>query len=956
MRRAFSIVSILAFTVPSLMAHAGSDWLDPPGKPVAGRVSRDANGIAQIRGTNDYDAFFLNGWIHAQDRLFQMDENRRTASGTLAELVGPAALPSDVQLRTLGLRRAAELSLLELTPRLRELLEAYAAGVNAWVAANPLPPEYALIEVTKFEPWTPLDSVVVLKLIVFSLSFEVDIDNTVTLLTYEAVGKAAGFDGTKLFFEDLSRSAPFDPASTIPDATASQAAVASTRTAGNKQAAWHASAQRAAAALNPAAVKLAKKWVKDLRRIPFFRQILDPNVRGASNVWAIAGKHTTTGNSMLANDPHLPLRMPSIFYPFALRGSNINAAGVGIPGVPLVVQGHNEKIAWGSTVNPLDVTDTYQEKIVPDPTAPAGLSSVHGTTLEHLLPVPQTFRTNNPANGTPDDVVVVPPSDTIPQATLIVGRRGAPLIAFDPATQAGISVQWIGQGATRELDTFLIFNEARNLSDFRRGLQFYDVGSQNWTYTDVAGNIAWFTSGEMPLRTDLDAGRIDGLPPMFIRDGISGANDWIRIAQRPTNQASFYRILPAAEMPRLVNPPSGWIINSNNDPVGTTLDNNPFNQLRPNGGIFYLSYLYSGFRAGRVTQLVRGKIDRGEKISFKDMKNFQADVALIDAQYFVPWITDAFANAGAPGHPGNALAANPAVASAVARLANWNFSTPTGIPEGYDGSDVDGVPSPAPMPGLSVPSAAEIQASVAATIYSVWRGQILKNTIGAVLSAGNLPPPGGSSTGSVPSQGGPLVVVALRNLLDNYSTRHGFGASGVQFFNVPGIPNTPETGAARRDVLILKSLADSLDLLASEEFAPAFGQSTNQNDYRWGKLHRIVFEHPFGGPFSVPPAGGAFPPPLANLRGIPVDGGFEVVDSSNHDPRAETLDGFMFNNGAVRRSVSEGTGNGIRAVSSLPGGASGVITSPLYINLLKPWLTNDTFTVKVQQPIGPGIQ
>ncbi len=673
-----------------------------------------------------------------------------------------------------------------------------------------------------------------------------------------------------------------------------------------------------------------KKYVADLRKIPFFEKILNPELRDGSNEWAIAGRLTTTGNPMIANDPHLSLRMPATFYPIGISGSRINAVGVGFPGAPLIVQGHTRRIAWGSTVNPMDVTDAYQEQVVPDSASSTGFSSIYKGAREPLTGIPETFRANDPANGTPNDITVIPPAGAIPPATLIVGRRNAPIISLDFATGAAVSIQYIGHGPTRELETFLVWNEAQNLADFRRGLEFFDVGSQNWIYTDADGTIGYFTSGEMPLRTDLQAGAVVGVPPFFIRNGQSGDNDWIRITTRPANQASPYQILPASEMPQVVNPARGWVINANNDPAGNTLDNNALNQLRPGGGIFYLNPGYSGFRAGRITQLIRGKVARNEKFSVADMQQIQADVALIDAQFFVPYITRALDNGGASNVPAlAALAANPAVSSAIARLRTWDFTTPTGIPEGYDAADQNGV--------LSAPSAAEIETSIAATIYSVWRGQFIKNTIDVVLATGNLPRPGSAQ-----------VVTALRNLLENYDTRYGAGASGVQFFNVPPLANTAETAAARRDILILKSVADALTLLASDEFKAAFANSTNQNDYRWGKLHRIVFAHPLGGPFSTPPAGGAFPPPLAGLTGIPVDGGFEVVDASSHNSRAATLNGFMYGSGPVRRMVSEATPAGIRAVTSLPGGASGILGNPLYINLLRPWLTNEAFTIELQ--------
>jgi penicillin amidase len=884
-----------------------------------GLITRDANGIPFIRAFTDADVAFLNGWVHAQDRLFHMDENRRTASGTLAELVGSGALANDVQLRTIGLRRAAALSQVEYPARVTQLLDAYAAGVNAYVAANPLPPEYAALEITRFEPWTPLDTIVVAKLLAFGLSFDLDTENTVALLTYQGAGQAAGFNGQALFFEDLFRAAPFDPASTVPDATAATATpLRTTSTAPT----WNTSSIR------PETIELLEKWQDQLREIPIFQKLLDPELRGASNEWAIARTLTTTGNSMIANDPHLALRMPSTFYPIGLSGSRIQAVGVGFPGVPLVVQGHTPRIAWGSTVNPLDVTDLYQEQLVPDATSSAGFASTFNGQRETLTAIPQTFLVNNPANGTPNDLSVVPPSASIPSGTLIVNRRNAPIISLNTSTGAAVSVQYMGLGPTREIETFLTWNEAQNLTDFRRGLEFFDVGSQNWIYTDVEGNIAYFTSGEMPIREDLQAGTVTGVPPFIVRDGTKSGNDWVRVSTRPTNQASPYLILPASEMPQVVNPPRGFIVNANNDPAGNTLDNNVLNQLRPGGGIFYLNPGYSGFRAGRITQLIRGKIARGEKFALADMQAIQADVALLDAQFFVPFITRALDNGGASNvAPLSALATNPAVISAINRLRTWNFTTPTGIPEGYDSADVNGV--------LSAPSSAEVEASIAATLYSVWRGQFIRNTIDTVLSVGNLPRPSSAST-----------VTALRNLLVNYDTRQGAGASGIQFFNVPPLANNASTGPARRDILILKSMADALELLASEGFAPAFARSTNQNDYRWGKLHRIVFSHPLGGNFNVPPTG-AFAR-VAGLNGISVDGGFEVVDASSHNSRAATLNGFMFGSGPVRRSVSEGVPGGITAVTSLPGGVSGDFRSPLYINLLGPWLTNEAFPISVQ--------
>ncbi|MDH3673580.1 MAG: penicillin acylase family protein, partial [Gammaproteobacteria bacterium] len=189
-----------------------------------------------------------------------------------------------------------------------------------------------------------------------------------------------------------------------------------------------------------------------------------------------------------------------------------------------------------------------------------------------------------------------------------------------------------------------------------------------------------------------------------------------------------------------------------------------------------------------------------------------------------------------------------------------------------------------------------------------------------------------------------LSMTALRNLFDSYDTQLGFGASGLNFFNVPGVDD-PFT---RRDILLLKSVQDALDLLAGSQFEEAFGGSTDQNDYRWGRLHRIVLDHPLGGPFNTPPAGGAFPASFPDLPGLAVDGGFGVVDASSHSARADSSNDFMFGSGPSRRYIGEssGLGRGIRGKTVLPGGESGVLGSPLYANILGRWLTNDYYDIR----------
>ncbi len=891
----------------------------------AATITVDVEGISHVRASNEHDLYFMQGWVHARERLFQMDYNRRLASGTLAELVGTAALASDVQLRTIGLRRAAQLSYDAASARTRAALQAYSDGVNAWAKKHALPPEYGALKLNRtpdFEPfadWLPVDSVVIGKLIAFSLSFELDIARTVALQSYVQAGSVVGFDGVKLFSQDLWRSASFEPNATVPDA-----ALATPRPPrhGKEQRGMERAHEKG---YGDSAVDLMRDYLDRVRDIPVFRGILHREARGSSNLWAVSGALTHHGRPLIANDPHLALGVPSTFFPMGLELDDEPVFGSTFPGVAGVIHGYNRRIAWGSTNNLVDVTDTFSERVIPDPSSPSGFSTLFKGTPEPLIPIPEIFRANVGGN-----IVVIPAGGSIPAATLVMPRRdGGPIISFNPATGAALSVQYVGFGPTQEAEAFLMINRARNLGDFKAALQRFDFGSQNFVYADVEGNIAYFTTGEIPVREDLQANTVSGVPPWFVRNG-QGGNEWLPVRNPQPNQATPHEILPFDEMPQTVNPRAGYFVNGNNDPAGVTRDNDPLNQLRPGGGLYYLAYSWNrGFRAARIDNRLRELLETGNRrVSFKEMQAIQADVILRDAEVLTPYIVRAFDRASSdPAATAQlrALASDAGVAEAIDRLRRWNGSTPTGIAEGYDENDKPGE--------LAMPSKGEIQASIAASIYSVWRSRMISSVIdGALAARGGLPSPDDQDS-----------LAALRNLLDNFSTNDGRGASGIDFFAVAGIAQA----ADRRDIVILRSLREALDLLSSPAFAPAFGGSTNQNDYRWGRLHRIVFEHPLGGPFNIPPAGGAFPQPIPGLRGIPTDGGFQTVDASSHSARADVPDEFMFRDGPTHRTVVEARADAMRAESIWPGGTSGVLGSPNYFQFLERWLTNESMRLSL---------
>ena len=922
-----SVVPMLLCLVVPVSALAGQNL---PGLEAKVTVTRDANGIPHVRAQNEWDLFFMQGRLHAEDRLFQMDLLRRSANGTLAELFGPDFIANDIEARTIGLDRAAVRSLAEHSDGMRRILDAYSAGVNSWLAeSRPLPLEYSYLGLTTVRPWEPLDSILVGKALGAGTSLIIpdDIDLTIALGAYRQAGEALeplglGFDGNLLFFEDLYRSAPFDPASTVKDAMM-DFGVKSKKSRKSKKSGkkGHSSASKKQA-------EHAKRYLERIRKLKKVPggMALEGGDMGGSNAWVISGEHTRNGRPLLANDMHLRLESPVIFHEVHLQAPGIDVSGSSMPGAPCVVRGNNQSISWGVTNARIDITDIYGEVLVESPDPSFDFLSVHDGVPEPVVEVIETFFAHV-GNDVLAPVVPAYKIYTLPR------RNHGPLITEPegpgpvPGSLTALSVQSVGFGPTLDPEGLCDINRATNLDEFIEAMQKIDFASQNLIYADRDGNIGYFVSGEVPLREDLQNPTPDITPPFLIRNGFSG-NDWIALAgDRPQNQASPFEILPFAEMPQVVNPPAGFIVNANNDHVGNTLDNNPLNDFRDGAnGLRYLNWGGRNFsiRAGRISEMIADQLwQRSGKISAKDMRRMQADIVLNDAQALVPYILQAYRNGKRMAEQDPVLAElvqDRGVYEAVKRLRRWDFRTPTGIPQGYDAR----------------PAKTDKDSSVAATIYSTWRGQMIASTIDATLDRiglAGLPRPGQREE----------LVTALQHLLE----RDGVGVSGLDFFSVPGI----EDSSVRRDIVILSALRDSLTLLASDAFAPAFANSSDQDDYRWGKLHRIVLKHPLGGVdgnFNVPEAFGFFPSPLADegLAGIPTDGGFETVDEAPPEPdnvRVSNSDSFMFEFGPTGRYVAEFDRRGVKARTSLPGGESAVPGSPYYVNLLEGWLKNRTF-------------
>lgn len=884
--------------------------------------------IPSISAATEEDASFVMGYIHAKDRMFQMDYTRKISQGKLSELVGPAALSNDIQFRTIGFERAARKSLPAMSAKTQGMLKAYADGVNAWLDNNPLPIEYSGLELTQTDRWLPIHSVAIAKVLAFQLSNDLqEIDDSIAIGTFQQVGAAAGFDGTALFMEDLYRAAPPDDRVSVPGFIDSIGGVGKTSDTVKK------STGDFSLNLSDVEMKMLKNIKSNWESSNVMKSLkTDGNTDKGSNFWAIAGNKAENGFPLIANDPHLSLDYPSIFYPAHMAAdTGLNIAGVGFPGAPVTAQGCNQYLCWGSTVHPVDETDFFFETVktnsfgIPTHTIYQGVE-------EPIAWVFQTYNANMVGDGVMNNTERQDVGYTNGGLTYLVPRRNfGPILSLDTASAQAVSMQYTMFGPTKEIEAFFDMARATSMDEFKTALTKFDVGSQNFTVVDVDGNIAYFTGAEVPLREDLQTMmQPDGVPPMFIRDGTgTHMNEWMPMGDADLNQATPYGVIPFDEMPFSINPDSGYVANANNDPVGVSLDNNVLNQVRPGGGLYYIAQGgYSAYRMGRIDRLIQADLASGTRMNSELMKVYQSNNQLLDAELMMPHIMNAVNRASTLGAwPGLAqFLGDPRVVEAAGYFGQWDYSTPTGLAEGYD-------PFENPFL-LSPPTDAEISNSIAASVYSVWRSMAIQNTIDATLAG--IDAAIGSDVMTANRPGSKFSLNALQHFFDAFDTNQGYGASGINFFTNPAAPTREDA----RDFLILASLQQALDKMAGDDFSAAFGNSTDLDDYRWGKLHRITFSHPLGDSLSVP--NGLFGlSTVDGLPGVARSGGYQVLDASSHSTRADSSNEFMFSSGPARRLVAEVTPLGILAEQIVPGGQSGVITSGAnYVNQLVLWLVN----------------
>lgn len=469
-------------------------------------ITRDRHGLVYIRADSADDAYFALGYAHAQDRLWQMEAMRRLGAGRLAEIAGARFVPQDRLMRTLGLYRLAQESLPLLSVGVRNALDAYARGVNAWIAGHKgsLPPEFALLGITP-EPWRPADSLVWGRLMAFSLS-----GNWRQELLRARLDARLGTNRAAQLFPPYPADAPV----TLPSGGHAHADVA----------------PLPGAAAAPAGI--ARRVLDALARaLP-----APPPSHGASNTWVIGGTRTGTGKPVLANDPHLGFRAPNIWYLVRMTAPGLSVAGATTPGVPFVVLGHNDHIAWGMTTTGADTEDLVVEKLAP------------GAPDRYLAPDgPRAFVTRR-------EIIHVRGGPDVP-ITVRETRDGPVLsgISHVLATQAGPGAV-IALRATglipddRTAEALYRINRARDWTSFTAALALFDSPVQNLSYADTAGHIGFSVAGRIPIRR-----KGDGETPV---PGADAAYDWTGF-------------IPPAALPRALDPKDGLIVNANNKVVGT---------------------------------------------------------------------------------------------------------------------------------------------------------------------------------------------------------------------------------------------------------------------------------------------------------------------------------------------------------------------------------------------------
>jgi penicillin G amidase len=482
-------------------------------------VIRDRWGVPHIYSASTEDVFFAQGFVHAQERMWQLDFNRRLVAGRLSEILGAVALPLDRWMRTLRMRYWAEYQAGRLTDRTATILEAYAAGVNAFIARGRLPVEMTLLRY-KPEPWIPADTLSWVKMMGWSLSVNWEVE----LLRAQLLDRLGS-----------EKMAELEPGF----------------------AAWPQ--------VVPAGVDYSCIGLGALRKSEQAEQFTGPTAAEGigSNNWVIGPQRSATGQPLLANDMHLAMSIPAIWFENHLSGGELHVSGVSFPGVPGVIAGHNEQIAWGYTNGFPDVQDLFIER----------LRRTEDGRVQYL------FRDEWLDAEVFQEIIQVKGGE--PATEEVIVTHHGPIInnlTTECVEERPLALRWTALEDDSTLEALYGMNTAKSCVEFREALRPWQVPVQNVVYADRQGNIGYSFPGKVPIRARGDA----RLPV----PGWGGEYEWTGY-------------IPFEELPHLYNPPQGYIATANNRVAGEDYP-------------YYLGIDHvAGSRAQRIIELIeaQGKID-----------------------------------------------------------------------------------------------------------------------------------------------------------------------------------------------------------------------------------------------------------------------------------------------------------------------------------------------------------
>lgn len=846
-------------------------------------VVTDRRGMRHVYGASDLDVIMVQGYLMARDRMAQMEFLRRAVEGRLSEVAYsayPGLLDMDTGARFTGFGRlgAAIYASLDAGDDIKAMLDAFSAGVNAYLAelragTASLPGGVgSLIHKDHLTDWSGADTLAISRYMSYDLSrsLETELDMSEARSAIAQAFPAASADPARAaragLFADFWPFAPGEPVFTrdgIPNWPTDNGTVA----------------LRAPARPKPAFLP-DRELVAGAR--DFLRRSQPPlemrGAHGGSNNWVVHGSKTQSGFPILANDPHLGLDSPPKFWYVHLNtkraGGDMDVQGLALAGAPGILLGYNDSIAWGLTTAVFDVQDVYQETIVPGAGGNPDAVQWKGQTV----PIEKRTETIALNNGQTREVTF----EIVPHhGGIIPGSRGV---------DAALSVRWTGNDITNELRAVSRLMKARNTTEVENALDFFEVGAQSFVVVSRDGDIFWSTQSKVPRR-DARALTYDpvaqtGFAPAFVLPG-DGDYEWT---------GDF---VEEKYLPHDLNPARGYIATANQDLVGLSADGNPFNDP------LYLGFDWDvGHRMARIRARLEELLS-SRKATPEDMRAIQADDrSVLGAKLTAAIVAELDRAEAEAAHAGT----HPDLAAAVAaagndlpgvlglrdRLKNWKFSTPPAV-EG-------------------TPAQAEIDESVATTIFNAIVPRLVRLSFGDEVEAIGVRPPDDY-----------LAKTLQWALLEPQRlTTYDAQLQDTVLWDDLATPERESRGDR-----VLRAAHQAWSFLSTTLGADPAG-------WRWGKLHRVTFKTliPFFDAFSIPQATDPdFP------GGFPRHGDNFGVDASHTGLWDET--DFTYGSGPQQRLVLEMTDDGPRVWNAIAGGEVHDYTSPHHADEAQFWRNNE---------------